>query len=611
MSEPESETSGFRVRFTPADREGHCKTDENLLDCARRHRVRIASSCGGQGRCAACVVQFVDGPVPEPSPADQQAFSARRLAEGWRRACLVDPIGDCTVWLPPRSTAAPMRTLVDGRETHVEPESVIERVTIELPPASLDDVRADDQRLLDALAIARPGGCEQIDLDAIREFPDEFRKNGGRLDAFVRRGELIATGPVGRPALGLAIDLGTTNISACLSDLESGETLASAGIENPQTRHGGDLISYAALVRSDKKGAQELQGLAVEALGELLARLCSLGAASSEQIVDAVVVGNTMMHHLLLGLPVEPLATAPFIPALSDAIDVRARDLGLVLAAGTRVHLLPNIAAFVGGDHVATLLATLPGLEARLCLAMDIGTNTEISLIEGDSITSLSCPSGPAFEGAHIACGMRAAVGAVERIRLLGDEVRVDTIEDAPPVGICGSGVLDAVAQLFLTGVMNERGRIQEGHPRVRNRGHRREFVLVRESDSGPEIVFTQEDVRAVQLAKAAIRAATDLLLKDTGHVERELEQVVVAGAFGNYIDLSSAQAIGMLPPLPFQRFAQVGNAAGDGARLALLSRQQRDAAAAIARRCRYLELAGNPAFQTSYIEHIGFSRPV
>lgn len=502
-----------------------------------------------------------------------------------------------------------MRTLVDGQDVDLELEPIVERIAIDLPPPSMDDVRADDERLLHALERARPGACERVAVDAARALSPLLRDGDGELDAFVRRGELIAAGPPGRAALGLAVDLGTTNISARLASLESGETLASAGVENPQTRYGGDLISYAAHVRHAEDGAEELQALAVEALGALVAELCVHAGASAEQILDAVVVGNTMMQHLLLGLPVEPLATAPFVPALRSASELKARDLGLDLAPAARVYLPPNIAAFVGGDHVSMLLATGCARDARLTLAMDIGTNTEISLLDGDSITSVSCPSGPAFEGAHIECGMRAAVGAIERVRLVGNDVRVETIEDAPAAGICGSGVLDTVAQLYLAGVVDERGRIREGHPRVRSRGKRREFVLVHASDAaGSELVFTQEDVRAVQLAKAAIRSATDLLLEATGHVEGELEQVIVAGAFGNYIDVTSAQAIGLLPPLPFRRFAQVGNAAGDGARLALLSQRQRDAAETIADRCRYVELAGHPSFQSTYLGRIGFA---
>jgi uncharacterized 2Fe-2S/4Fe-4S cluster protein (DUF4445 family) len=391
--------------------------------------------------------------------------------------------------------------------------------------------------------------------------------------------------------------------------MSNGETLSAKGMENPQTIYGADLITYASHIRRKPETALELKKLAVEGVNRLAVDLCAEVGASPEQIVEVTVAGNTMMHHLLLGLPVRQLAMSPFISTMSAAIDVKARDLDIAIAPGGYVHMMSNIAGFVGGDHVATLLASELDGEAPVII-MDIGTNTEISLVQSGNITSVSCPSGPAFEGGNISSGMRAAAGAIELVRIKGEELKLQTIGDEAPVGICGSGVLDVVAQLYLAGVCDHRGRLLEDHPRVRAIESKRAFILAdeRESGSGLAITFTQEDLRALQLAKAAIRSATDLLLEQTGYAESDLAKVVIAGAFGNFIDVGSALAIGMLPELPFNRFVQVGNAAGDGARFALLSKVQRAEALDIAERAQYIELAGTDSFMKVFGSRINFT---
>ena len=341
---------------------------------------------------------------------------------------------------------------------------------------------------------------------------------------------------------------------------------------NPQISYGDDIISrITSSMNSPDNGAQ-LQKLSVEALNDLAFDLCKEVGASTTEIIDAVVVGNTAMHHLFLGLEVAQLALSPFIPAVIRALDVKARDLSLHIAPGAFVHLLPNIAGFVGADHVAVLLTIASRQADGPIIALDIGTNTEVSIINNGRIASVSCASGPAFEGGHIKHGMRAAKGAIERMRIVGDEVYYQTIDNAPPVGICGSGILDAIAQLYLKGIINKAGQIQANHPRVHTSKGQREFVLVEKKDKRPAITVTQQDIRELQLAKAAIRAGIQVLLDTEGCAETEIRKIVIAGAFGTYIDVSSAIDIGMLPSLPLERFQQVGNAAGIGARLALVS---------------------------------------
>jgi uncharacterized 2Fe-2S/4Fe-4S cluster protein (DUF4445 family) len=311
------------------------------------------------------------------------------------------------------------------------------------------------------------------------------------------------------------------------------------------------------------------------------------------------------MHHLFLGLPVRQLALSSFVPAISRALELKARDLGLGIAAGACVHLLPNIAGFVGSDHVAMLLAAGLRQTEGPVVALDIGTNTEVSLVHDEEFTAVSCASGPAFEGGHIKHGMRAAAGAIERLRITGGGIQYQTIDQAPPVGICGSGILDALAQLHLAGVIDEGGRIKDGPPGVRTDKKRREFVLVdeKERDGQPAITITRQDVRELQLAKAAIRTGIEILLEASGHAEHDIKQVIIAGAFGSYIDVASAVTVGMLPPLSLSRFRQVGNAAGMGAKLALVSLRQRAEAQAIASKVKYIELASVPSFQSTFVQ--------
>jgi uncharacterized 2Fe-2S/4Fe-4S cluster protein (DUF4445 family) len=308
------------------------------------------------------------------------------------------------------------------------------------------------------------------------------------------------------------------------------------------------------------------------------------------------------MHHLLLGLPVRQLGRAPFVAAVRASDDIRARDLGIEVAAGAYVHLAPNIGGFVGGDHVTALLATEERWrDARTALVMDIGTNTEISLIHGGRLLSASCPSGPALEGGHISCGMRAAEGAIERVSLVDGRIHVRTIGAEEPVGLCGSGVLDTLRVLREAHIIDVRGRIAATHPDVGSEGGARYAVLA------PGVHFTQHDVRSVQLAKAAIRVGVELLADEVGLGEDAIDRFIIAGAFGAYIDLESGLATGLLPDLPRARFEQVGNAAGLGVRLMLASRRARARAAELGSLARYVELSSRSDFQRRFLHQLGF----
>ncbi|MCK5585086.1 DUF4445 domain-containing protein, partial [Candidatus Bipolaricaulota bacterium] len=351
-------------------------------------------------------------------------------------------------------------------------------------------------------------------------------------------------------------------------------TLGMLGAMNPQIRYGEDVVTRMAHALSSPSGAGDLSSAAIGALNDMVTQLTEETGTDPDRILEAVVVGNTAMHHLLLGLPVEQLSRSPYVPAVRESLDIKARTLGLSYSPGAYLHLPPNIAGFVGGDHVAMLLATQVAKATNPVLAIDIGTNTEVCLAAHGKLTSASCASGPAFEGGHIRDGMLAAPGAIEHIDIEDDKVLLQTIDGAEPVGLCGSGILDGLATLLQHGIVDRMGRFKKDDPRVMTIDSKREFVLVSSEQRGgkPALGLTQQDVRQLQLAKSAIETGIAALLQHASLKQEELSSIIVAGAFGTYIDLSSAIAIGMLPSLPLERFRQVGNAAGTGAKMALSS---------------------------------------
>jgi uncharacterized 2Fe-2S/4Fe-4S cluster protein (DUF4445 family) len=593
------------VEFEPVGRRGECQSQESLLECARKLGVGLSSICGGKGTCHACRVQVLSGTVSRPTAGETETFSPQELKAGWRLACQTYPRTNVKVHVPAESMTTSQRLQVEGQEVSVRPQASVRAYPVKLPAPSLEAPLADADSLLQKLNQRYKLNCDRVDIGALRLISDQLRSWKWQCQAAVRNNQVIALLPPQSHPLGLAIDLGTTKIAGYLVNLSDGQTLAASGVMNPQISHGEDIISRINGTLNSPEEREQIQKLAAEAISQLGADLCAEIGAKPDEIVEAVVVGNTAMHHLLLGLPVRQLALAPFVPAVSRALDIKARNLNLNFAPGAYVHLLPNLAGFVGADHVAMLLATGVAPKKGPIVALDIGTNTEVSLIHEGNIFTTSCASGPAFEGGHIKYGMRAAEGAIERLQISGDKIQYQTIGEAPPVGICGSGILDALAQLYLAKAVNEGGRITADHPRVRSQRGQREFVLVskEERQGQPAITINQHDVRELQLAKAAIRSGIQVLLETSGVPEEKIKQVIIAGAFGTYINVASAVEIGMLPSLPLARFTQAGNAAGMGAKLSLISVKQRAKAQALTSKVRYIELATAPGFERTFMQ--------
>ncbi len=603
---PPASTDVVNVDFEPIGRRGPCRRGLSLLQCAQSLGVGLSAICGGRGTCGRCRVALVSGELSPNTGIERSLFTPDELATGARLACQAVPLSDCIIHVPEDSFSTNQRVQVEGLQPTPRVDPPLRDVQTTVAPPSLQDVRADDDRLMAALREAGNAQCDVIDIEAARQMPGLLRQRGWQAQVTLRGREVVALGPWPSPTLGLAVDLGTTKIAAYLLDLATGSSLAARGAMNRQIRYGEDVVARLTYALSNSSGGADLCRAAIDGINELTMELCGDADADYTRVLEAVVVGNTAMHHLLLKLPVDQLARAPYVPAIRDAIEVKARETGFMSGPGAWLHLPPGIAGFVGADHVAALLAAGIHKAVEPVLLVDIGTNTEVCLAARGELTSVSCASGPAFEGGHIRDGMRAASGAIEHVQIDGNEVRLQVVDNAQPAGICGSGILDALAELASHGIIDARGKLRREHPRIRDNGRQQEFVLVPEEqrDGKPALSVTQSDVRQLQLAKAAIATGIEALLTHRGIKPAQLSSVIVAGAFGSYIDVRSAITVGMLPDIPLDRFRQVGNAAGAGAKMVLSSQTFREAARRLAREAGYLELATSRDFMNRFIDN-------
>jgi len=595
--------SKFIVDIEPIGRRIQVEPGATLLGAAQASGVGIVSLCGGEGWCESCQVRVESGQCSPLTEVERSVISEEMLAHSYRLACQAIPLSDVKIYIPPESLTAPQRLQLEGQEVIIAIDPLVQAVDVSLDPPNLSDLRGEDVRVIESLALnGHPNSW--IDFPLLETLSNNLRDQNWQARFVLRESEVVAVLPPGTEIYGIAVDIGTTKLAAYLVDLSSGETVSKTGTMNPQIAFGEDVISRIAFAGQEVGGRVLLQIRVVEAMNEMLAELCRQANITTGQVIQAMVVGNTAMHHFFAGLPVNQLALAPYVPAASEALAIHAGILGLKIAPGAYIQLLPNIAGYVGADHVAVILATEIWKTERTVLAIDIGTNTEITLASGGRLLSCSCASGPAFEGAHIRDGMRAAPGAIERVQIKDAEVFVFSIGNQPPVGICGSGILDAVAEMRKAGILNEKGALLTGQQQVRETAEGNEFVLVpaEKTGHGREITISRRDVNEIQLAKAAIRTGINVLLETAAISAQDVEEVLIAGAFGTYINLASAIRIGMFPDLPLERFKQIGNAAGMGAKRALISKKSLSEARSIAKRTQYIELTTHTNFQIDFL---------
>ncbi|MGO9080578.1 MAG: ASKHA domain-containing protein [Streptosporangiaceae bacterium] len=597
---------GTRVRVPPG---------VTVFDAASWNGIAIDSTCGGHGTCRKCKIRVTGGSVPA-SPLDARAFSADQLRDGWRLACRALATQDLDVEVPPLVTRPKAATVGVGRQVILRP--AVQKRYLELAEPSLADQRTDLERVLGALDDLEV----RADLAVLRAVGRVLRAADYKITAVIVDDMLIDVQPgdtTGR-CYAIAFDLGTTTVVATLLDLSTGTPLAVSSRLNAQQPFGADVITRISAVMLDTGALERLTGLAHKTLAELAAEVCEQAGIDAADVCEVAVAGNATMTHLALGVDPEPLGVAPFIMSARLLPEVLAADLGLEVHPRARAFVFPAFGAYVGGDITAGLLAAGLNRDARTRLLIDIGTNCEIVLGNRDWLLATAAPAGPAFEGAAIRCGMRAADGAIEVVSLSPDGLTLQVIGDTAPAGLCGSGLVDAVAELVRTGLLDRSGRFvaqQEAAVlapglagRLTRLGAERIFVLhwlAEPGDAEHSIYLTQRDVRELQFAKAAIATGWNILLGEAGLEPGAVAQVLLAGSFGSYLSPASAIRLGLVPRLPAVRVVSAGNVAGEGAKMALLSVRERAGALALLEEVQYVELSDRADFNDAFVDQLSF----
>jgi uncharacterized 2Fe-2S/4Fe-4S cluster protein (DUF4445 family) len=608
------------VRFQPWGKEGAVPQAQTLLEAAQEIGLSIESLCGGEGLCGTCKVIVDDGAdcLTAPSQADEQLFSESELAEGYRLSCraAVDrPHGHVETTVPSSSQKTGGVVLTEGVELDVNLDPAVRHYRLQLAEPSLEDNIADRERLAEGLAEAYDIAVTDMDRLVQQELPNQLRAgeadSGFAVTATVHgRDEVIDVSPgLDDSVYGLAVDIGTTTVAVYLLDLRTGEQLAVSSKLNPQSRYGGDIMTRVRHTRRQDDGRAELQTAILEGINECIAEVTREAGVDATDIYEAVFVGNTAMHHLFLGIEPSYVAGSPYVPANHAALQVKARELGIDINPAGYLTWLPISGGWVGPDKVSVLLVSGHYKADELTVCIDIGTNGEISVGNKDGMWVTSAPAGPALEGAEITHGIRAQDGAIEAVDIDRETFAptVETIGGGAPNGVCGSGVIDALAEMFIVGLVDRRGQFRDAvrdHDRIRENEHEvLEYVLVsaEDADLGADIVITQNDIREIQMAKAAIQAGT-LVLLDELDVET-VERVVLAGGFGNYIDPEAAMTIGLYPDVDLELVDFLGNAAGIGSQLALLDTANREEAERILDEVDYYEIAGTDVFRDNFLD--------
>jgi uncharacterized 2Fe-2S/4Fe-4S cluster protein (DUF4445 family) len=624
------------VVFTPSGKRGRFPRGTQLLQAARSLGVDVDSVCGGRALCGRCQVLVMEGDFAKhgvsshadhlsPLSAAEESFAQQRpLPAGHRLSCSAQICGDLVVDVPASSQVhrQVVRKAADARPITLDP--VVHLHYVEVREPDMHDPRGDLQRLLEALNREWDFGPLRCDLGVLQTLQAALRKGAWKITVAVHaRTQIIAVWPGFHDRVfGLAVDVGSTTIAAHLCNLETGEVAASSGAMNPQIRFGEDLMSRVSYSMMHPGGAQQMTEAVRGALDTLAADVAREAHIEVTDILEMTVVGNPIMHHLLLGIDPVELGGAPFALATDSPLGLRASELGLKLNPGTRIYTLPCIAGHVGADAAGMILAERPDLSDKLTLLVDVGTNAEIVLGNRARLLACSSPTGPAFEGAQISCGQRAAPGAIERVRIdpatlaarfkvIGSDLWSDqpgfaaAIAGSGVTGICGSGIIEVIAEMYLAGIISQDGVI-DGElaargDRIVATGRTFAYVVHR---GAVELQITQNDVRAIQLAKAALHAGVRLLMDHLG--VDQVDRIRLAGAFGSHIDVKYAMVLGMIPDCDLFNVSSAGNAAGTGARIALIDNSSRHTIEELVRRVEKIETAIEPKFQAHFVAAMG-----
>lgn len=592
----------MKITFQPSGILFEAKSGMTIMEAIHASGLRIDAPCGGNGTCKKCKVILKD------SHGEREVL-----------ACQTKLTEDATVDISRKDEGH--RILMGGITREIAPNPAVKVYTLEIPRPTTEDLRDCWHRVKDSFSTVSgiPAETLKPNIRLVSGLYNKLEENDYKLDAVVCDGQLLDLVSVGSPVLGLAYDIGTTTVAAYFLDLRTGEQIGQASLLNPQTTYGGDVIMRVKYCVEN--GLEGPTGDIRKALNSMAAKCCAQAGQKMKSIYFITVVGNTCMHHLFLGISPASLAYAPYTPAVAEPMQLPAAEYGFTVNPSAMLYMLPNIAGFVGADTVGASLAASMDEKQRMTLLIDIGTNGEMVLGTRDRLVACSTAAGPAFEGALISCGMRGAEGAIDHVSLADGKLTYSVIGGGKPIGICGSGLIDLLSELVRVGIVESMGRICEedelDHPdalplkdRIVMQDNLRGFLLAdaEASGTGEALVFNQKDVREVQLAKGAMAAGIQMMCRRLGITTADIEDVMIAGAFGSYMSPASACGIGLIPPELEEDVVAIGNAAGQGAKLCALSIDEyRRAAAMTEAGIEYLELAADPAFQDVFVDQLEF----
>jgi uncharacterized 2Fe-2S/4Fe-4S cluster protein (DUF4445 family) len=610
------------VRFQPDGINITVDSGTLVSDAIKSAGITIQLPCGGTGKCGKCGVEIHPG-APEPSEVDINNLTEEEISRGVRLACRTKITRDISVLISPGLRIMDGKILVDGIDRTFDMKPLVAKTYVELPEPTLEDQVSDLFRVKRALGLSDEK-CPEMDLDLLRELPgllSEFEYKITVVTASDNRIIDIEPGDTTGTLYGIAFDIGTTTVVGTLIDLLTGREISYASRLNTQVVYGEDTISRIKHVIENDSGSNDMSEKILGVINEIITEAAQKAGIEVSGIYEAVFVGNTAMSHLFLGLDPAMLAKIPFVSATNSAVNVWAFDLDIEINPRGNIYVLPNVAGFVGSDTVGVMLSCDYLEPGPTQLIVDVGTNGELALRHNGTLTVCSTAAGPALEGAALTSGMRALRGAIEHVKIVSGELAIDVIGGATPIGLCGSAIIDIVAVLLEAGIIDTYGAIvsadtlkdtisQSLAERIITMNDQPAFLLYSPPGNGTDsdkVVLTQKDVRQIQLAKGAIRSGINLILKNSGLSADGLEEILLAGAFGNYITKSSAQRIGLLPDIPPEKIRFIGNAASTGAKMALLSQSAREDADRIRRKANHIELAALPEFMNEFSDNMIF----
>jgi uncharacterized 2Fe-2S/4Fe-4S cluster protein (DUF4445 family) len=601
-----------KLDFAPSNQSFKVPPGVSVFDAASWNGIAIDSTCGGHGTCKKCKVQITEGIVPI-SRLDIRAFSQEELKNGWRLACVARATENLAITVPAMTTRPKAATVGVGRQVILRP--AVQKRYLELEEPTLHDQRPDIQRVKDAIDDLEVN----VEFHVLQKLPTVLRKNNFKVTAVIVDDLLIdiEPGDTTDKRFAIAYDLGTTTVVATLLDLNSGTPVAVKSMLNMQQPFGADVISRISATMLDENALGRLRIAAQSTLSELTNEVIKEAEVSPNNVYEIAIAGNATMVQLVLGVDPEPVGVAPFITASQNWPVLNAKEFGIEIHPGARAYIFPSFGAYVGGDIVAGVLASGMDRDKRVRLFIDVGTNCEIVLSDGNKILTTAAPAGPAFEAASIKCGMRAADGAIEVVKITKDGVSLQVIGDVEPQGMCGSGLVDAVAELAKIGVLDQSGRfvspevMEKEFPKLSSRlinleTNEKAFLLHGDKND-PLVYLTQRDVRELQFAKASIATGWKLLMEQLKLNDEDIQQVLLAGSFGSYLSPASAIQIGLVPKIPVMRIVSAGNVAGEGAKMVLLSQPERNGATALLDEVEYVELSDRADFNDKFVVQLGF----